>query len=120
MRLTVWRRRWDSNRVELLIDGRSAYSTYFIGSIAGGLQSVALQDIERIEVLRGSNSAAYGARAFLGVINIVTRHTADSLGARGVVTTGENGIHDAQASLGWGTGPGSFRLTVDLLMTAIR
>jgi len=102
-----------SNRVELLIDGRSAYSTYFIGSIAGGLQSVALQDIERIEVLRGSNSAAYGARAFLGVINIVTRHTADSLGARGVVTTGENGIHDAQASLGWGTGPGSFRLTVD-------
>ncbi len=102
-----------SNRVELLIDGRSAYSPYFIGSIAGGLQSVALQDIERIEVLRGSNSAAYGARAFLGVINIVTRHTADSLGARGSVTSGENGIHDAQASLGWGTGPASFRLTVD-------
>ena len=102
-----------SNRVELLIDGRSAYSPYFIGSIAGGLQSVALQDIERIEVLRGSNSAAYGARAFLGVINIVTRHTADTLGAQGSVTTGENRIHDAQASLGWGTGPGSFRLSVD-------
>ena len=102
-----------SNRVELLVDGRSAYSPFFIGSIAPGLQTVALEDIERIEVLRGSNSAAYGARAFLGVINIVTRHTADSLGARGAVTTGENGIHDALASVGWGVGSGSFRLSVD-------
>lgn len=102
-----------SNRVELLIDGRSAYSPFFIGSIAPGLQTVALDDIERIEVLRGSNSAAYGARAFLGVINIVTRHTADSLGARGAVTTGENGIHDALASVGWGAGSDSFRLSVD-------
>ncbi|MCW2311705.1 TonB-dependent receptor plug domain-containing protein [Rhodoferax antarcticus] len=102
-----------SNRVELLIDGRSAYSPYFIGSVAPGLQTVALQDIERMEVLRGSNSAAYGARAFLGVINIVTRHTADTLGGEGSLTMGQNGIHDAQARIGWSAGPGSIRLSAD-------
>jgi len=102
-----------SNRLELLIDGRSAYSTYFIGSIGPGLQTVALEDIERIEVLRGSNSASYGARAFLGVINIVTRHSADTLGAQGAVTVGENGVRDAQARIGWGGTASTYRLTVD-------
>jgi iron complex outermembrane receptor protein len=102
-----------SNRIQLLIDGRSAYSPYFIGTVAPGLQSVALQDIERIEVLRGSNSAAYGARAVLGVINIVTRHTGDTLGTQVSVTGGENSIRDAQARLGWGQDNATYRLTVD-------
>lgn len=102
-----------SSRLELLIDGRSVYSPYLMGSIGPGLQTVAIDDIERIEVLRGSNSAAYGARAVLGVINIVTRHTADSLGARASVSAGDNGIADAQASIGWGGDKGTFRLTAD-------
>jgi len=102
-----------SNRLELLVDGRSVYSPYFIGNIGPGLETVAIEDIERIEVLRGSNSAAYGARAILGVINIVTRDTADTLGAQGAVTVGENGIRDTQARLGWGDGRGTYRLTAD-------
>jgi iron complex outermembrane receptor protein len=102
-----------SNHIQVLIDGRSAYSPYFIGSIGPGLQTVALTDIERIEVLRGSNSAAYGARAMLGVVNIVTRHTQDTLGLQAGVTRGENGIRDAQARLGWGSDAASFRLSVD-------
>ncbi len=102
-----------SNRLELQIDGRSVYSPYFIGSIGPGLQTVALADIERIEVLRGSNSAAYGAHAILGVINIVTRHTADTLGAQGALTAGENGVQDAQARIGWGDARATFRLTAD-------
>lgn len=102
-----------SNRMELLIDGRSVYSPYFIGSIGTGLQTVALQDIERIEVLRGSNSAAYGARAMLGVINIVTRHTADTLGAQGSLAVGENGVRDVQARFGWGNQGGTFRIDAD-------
>jgi iron complex outermembrane receptor protein len=102
-----------SNRLELLIDGRSVYSPYFIGSIGPGLQTVALEDIERIEVQRGSNSAAYGSHAILGVINVVTRHTADTLGVQGSVGVGENGIRDAQARIGWGDFQGTFRLTAD-------
>ena len=102
-----------SARMQVLVDGRSVYSPYFLGSVSAGLQTVALADIERIEVLRGSNSAAYGARAMLGVINIVTRHTADTLGGQASLSSGENGVHDAQARVGWGTGDASFRLSMD-------
>ncbi len=102
-----------SSRIQVLIDGRSVYSPYVLGSVAPGLQQVALNDIERIEVLRGSNSATYGARAMLGVINIVTRHTVDTLGAQAALGVGDNQLRDAQARLGWGTDEASFRLTLD-------
>lgn len=102
-----------SNRMQVLVDGRSVYSPYFIGSVGPGLQTVALEDIERIEVLRGSNSAAYGARALLGVVNIVTRHSTQTLGAQGTITAGQNGVRDAQARLGWGSDGATYRITVD-------
>ncbi len=102
-----------SNRMQVLVDGRSVYSPYFIGSVGPGLQTVALEDIERIEVLRGSNSAAYGARALLGVVNILTRHTSQTLGAQGAITAGQNGVRDAQARLGWGNDKATYRITLD-------
>ncbi len=102
-----------SNHIQVLVDGRSAYSAYFIGSVEAGLQTVALQDIERIEVLRGSNSAAYGARAFLGVINIVTRHPAETQGVQAGLASGENGVRDARASFGWSTENAMFRIGAD-------
>lgn len=102
-----------SVRMQVLVDGRSAYSTYLFGSVAPGLMSVALEDIERIEVLRGSNSAAYGARAMLGVVNIVTRHTDASQGTQAKLTSGQNGIRDARAAIGWRTDNAGYRLGVD-------
>lgn len=102
-----------SIHMQVLVDGRSVYSPFMLGGTAMGLQSVALADIERIEVLRGSNSAAYGARAFLGVINIVTRHTLDTLGVAASLTSGGNGVGDAWASLGWSTNEAGFRLSAD-------
>lgn len=102
-----------SARMQVLVDGRSAYSTYLFGSVAPGLMSVALEDIERIEVLRGSNSAAYGARAMLGVVNIVTQHTDVTQGVQAQLTKGENGIRDAQAALGWATDNAGFRISLD-------
>jgi iron complex outermembrane receptor protein len=79
-----------TSRMQVLIDGRTAYSTYLSGSVGLGLLSVAMEDIERIEVLRGSNSAAYGARAFLGVINIITRLPVESYGWALSAKAGEN------------------------------
>jgi iron complex outermembrane receptor protein len=102
-----------SNHLQVLVDGRSVYSPYFVGSTEAGLQTVALEDIERIEVLRGSNSAAYGARAMLGVINIVTRHTVDTLGVELGLGRGEHNLQDVRASIGWGQPDASFRLGVD-------
>lgn len=102
-----------SARMQVLLDGRSVYSPYYLGSVSLGLLSVALVDIERIEVLRGSNSAAYGARAMLGVVNIVTRHTGDTIGGQVVVTQGENGIRDRLAGIGWGDQNASSRVTFE-------
>jgi len=70
-----------------------------------------LDDIERVEVLRGSNSAAYGANAFLGVVNIVTRHADDAQGGRVAVAAGQQGVSDASARIGWGDLDHAFRLT---------
>ncbi|HUW38718.1 MAG TPA: TonB-dependent receptor [Rhodocyclaceae bacterium] len=100
-----------SSRIQVLIDGRSVYSPYFLGTAANGLQTIALEDIDHIEVLRGSNSAAFGARAFLGVINIVTRAPIETRGVYVSKTGGENGVDDAVLRLGWGTDTANFRLS---------
>jgi iron complex outermembrane receptor protein len=102
-----------SARIQVLVDGRSVYSTYFFGSVAPGLMSVPIDDIERIEVLRGSNSVSYGARAMLAVVNIVTRHTDDMLEPSFAITLGENGVRDTQVGLGWRTQNAGMHLSLD-------
>jgi iron complex outermembrane receptor protein len=102
-----------SNHVQVMVDGRSVYSVYMQGSTGPGLQAVALEDIERIEVHRGSNSAAYGARAFLGTINIVTRDPVDTQGVHVQAASGQNGIQDALVRVGWGDDHARFRLSAD-------
>ena len=102
-----------ANRIQVLVDGRSVYSGFLTGSTGLGWQTVAIDDIERIEVLRGSNSAAYGARAFLGVVNIISRDVADTRGAAVSATAGENGVADLGVRLGWGEAPDAFRISAD-------
>jgi iron complex outermembrane receptor protein len=102
-----------SNRVQVMVDGRSVYSPFLWGSTGPGLQAVAIDDIERIEVIRGTNAAAYGARAFLGMINIVTRDTLDTMGTTAHLALGDNGIQDTLVRLGWGDNQARFRLTAD-------
>lgn len=102
-----------SNRIQVLVDGRPVYSGHLKGAVGAGLQTLAIDDIERIEVLRGSNSAAYGARAFLGVINIVSRDVRETLGGTALVSLGDNGVADAGARVGWGDEVATFRLSMD-------
>jgi iron complex outermembrane recepter protein len=66
----------DSRRMQVLIDGRSVYQSG-LATVDWNDIPITIQDIERIEVVRGPSSASYGANAFLGVINIITRHPAD-------------------------------------------
>ncbi|GAB1394360.1 TonB-dependent receptor [Rhodocyclaceae bacterium] len=95
----------------VLIDGRSAYSTFQLGDTHRGMMGVLLEDIDRIEVLRGANSAAYGANAMFGVINIVTRHAADTQGALVSMTGGGAGVRDGMARFGWGNETAAFRFS---------
>jgi iron complex outermembrane receptor protein len=61
-----------SNKILMLIDGRSVYSPLFSG-IYTDVQDVMLEDIERIEVISGPGATLWGANAMNGVINIITR-----------------------------------------------
>ncbi|WP_230976731.1 TonB-dependent receptor plug domain-containing protein [Pseudothauera rhizosphaerae] len=99
------------NQMQVLVDGRSIYSPYFFGGADWGALPVALADIERIEVVRGSDSAAYGSNAFLGVVNIITRHTAAESGSSVQVNAGNRGIADVTARAVMQHGPLGLRLT---------
>lgn len=96
----------------VLIDGRPVYSAYYLGGTANGMMGVLLEDIERIEVLRGSNSAAYGANAMFGVVNVITRHALDTHGAAAYVSEGGGALRDNYARIGWGNPVASFRLSI--------
>lgn len=61
-----------ANKVLVLIDGRTEYQD-FLGLTIWSALPVGLEEIERVEVIRGPGSALYGANAMLGVINIITR-----------------------------------------------
>lgn len=61
-----------ARRFQVLIDGRSVYSPDF-GQVSWRNLPLALDDIDRIEVIRGPAGASYGANAFMGVVNILTR-----------------------------------------------
>ncbi|MCC6333305.1 MAG: TonB-dependent receptor [Myxococcales bacterium] len=61
-----------SNKVLVLLDGRPEYQD-FLGLTLWPAIPIALEEIERVEVIRGPGSALYGSNAMLGVVNIITR-----------------------------------------------
>jgi iron complex outermembrane receptor protein len=100
-----------SRRMQVLIDGRSVYTAAF-GEVPWSSLPLSIEDIERIEVVRGPNSAAYGSNAFLGIINIITRVAAQVPGNHLSVQTGERGMHGALFRYGNGMDDLRYRLTL--------
>lgn len=99
--------------LQILIDGRTQFSPLYFGGVSWNLIEVSLADVERIEVFRGSNSAAYGANAFLGVINIITRAAADPQGTSASVIQGSQGVADRRARVGLPLGDGFVRISAE-------
>ena len=74
-----------SDKLLVLIDGRAVYTPLF-GGVYWDVQDVPLEDIERIEVIRGPGATIWGANAVNGVINIITKKASDTQG--GLLTAG--------------------------------
>ncbi|HJW01980.1 MAG TPA: TonB-dependent receptor [Azospira sp.] len=89
-----------SPRIQVLIDGRSQYSPLFRSGVNWAVLPVAIEDIERIEVVRGPNAASYGSNAFLGVINIITVDPALVRGASLSTNIGNQGVRDTTLRTG--------------------
>lgn len=76
-----------ANKLLVLIDGRTVYTPLFSG-VYWNLQVTLLEDIERIEVIRGPGGTLWGANAVNGVINIITKKALDTQGGLATAETG--------------------------------
>jgi iron complex outermembrane receptor protein len=88
-----------STKVLVLIDGRTVYNPAFSG-VYWDQQDVPLEDIERIEVIRGPGGTVWGANAVNGVINIITRSSQDTQG--GLITAGTGSEESAGGLVQYG------------------
>ncbi|MBI9090189.1 MAG: TonB-dependent receptor [Desulfobacterium sp.] len=88
-----------SDKLLVLMDGRSVYTPSFSG-VYWEVQDTLLEDVERIEVIRGPGATLWGANAVNGVINVITKHTADTLG--GLVSLGGGNRESAFANARYG------------------
>lgn len=87
-----------SNKLLVLLDGRTLYTPTFSG-VYWDAQDVVLQDIERIEIIRGSGGTLWGANAVNGVINITTKSAAAT---RGGMVNAVAGNYERQGVLRYG------------------
>ena len=88
-----------ADKVLVLIDGRSVYNPITSG-VSWDQQDLPLEDIERIEVIRGPGGTVWGANAVNGVINIITKNAKNTQG--GIVSAGGGSETTAQGLAQYG------------------
>ena len=98
-----------ADQLLVLMDGRSIYSPLFSG-VLWEFEDTLIDDIERIEVIRGPGAAIWGANAVNGVINIITRKSRDTQGNLLMASTGNIERGEAAFRHGGATDDGYYRV----------
>ena len=99
-----------ANKMLVMIDGRSVYTPLFSG-VYWDVQDTILEDIDRIEIIRGPGGSLWGTNAVNGIINIITKDSADTQGTLLKTTFGtyDNGTLEARHG-GWLNETTAYRL----------
>jgi iron complex outermembrane recepter protein len=92
-----------ASKLLVLIDGRSVYTPLYAG-VYWQAQQVPLEDIERIEVIRGPGGTIWGANAVDGVINIITKSAKDTHGS--LLSVGGGNVDEGTTGFRYGSGNG--------------
>ncbi len=90
----------------VLIDGRTVYTPLYSG-VYWDVQDLMLEDVDRIEVIRGPGAAVWGANAVNGVINVITKPAQDTQG--GLISTAASTGEQRSAAVRYGGTLGSGR-----------
>ncbi len=90
---------YNSNKLLVLVDGRTIYSPYISGTY-WEVEDFLMEDIDRIEVIRGPGGSLWGANAVDGIINIITKHSKDTLG--GLFTAEGGNLETNRLGFRWG------------------
>lgn len=88
-----------SNKLLVMVDGRTVYTPVFSNTY-WDTQNTLLEDLDRIEVIRGPGATLWGANAVNGVINIITKSSADTQG--GLVSLGTGNIDEVLSGFRYG------------------
>lgn len=88
-----------ASKLLVMIDGRNIYTPQFSG-VVWEEHAIALEDIERIEIVRGPGGALWGINAVNGVINVITRSAAQSQGIEASAGSGSDEQRSARFSFG--------------------
>lgn len=99
-------------RMNVMIDGISVYRPA-LSEVDWTQLPVVIDDIDRIEVTRGPNSAAYGPNSMLAIVNIITKHPKDVEGAFASVTVGSQSFVEATARAAWSVGKTTISVTAN-------
>lgn len=100
-----------ARRMQVMIDGRSVYMPP-LSTVDWAYLPITIDDIERIEVIRGPAAASHGANSTQGVISIITQDAGAVRGKELSVTKGNQGINDVAVRFGGGGESLDYRVTL--------
>jgi iron complex outermembrane receptor protein len=98
-------------RMQVLVDGRSIYTTAY-GQVLWRTLPLSIEDIDRIEVVRGPNAATDGINAFFATVNIITRSGGQDPGTLVAANVGDHNVRDATLRYSGQSGALDYRITL--------